>query len=152
MDPSVIARVAASYTGFSSRLDELADAFFRRLLRDHPWARHLSAEELERQRRHLAGSLALVCKNLSRLELLEEPLMSLGAAYRRAGATPAHYPAVRDTFLDALDEISPEPLTHQLRRDWAAALNAVAAIMLRGAAPPVTTTLPIRRVERQHPP
>jgi hemoglobin-like flavoprotein len=134
MHPSAIARVATSYGALSGRLDELVDVFYRRLFETYPGVRPMFPVDMARQKGHLAASLALVCKNLSRLDLLEEPLMSLGASHVRYGARPEHYPIVRDTLLDALGEVAGASFTAELRRDWAAALNEVAAVLLRGAA------------------
>src|SRR5688572_13172145 len=134
MHPAAIDRVRESFEVLSPRLDHLVIVFYRRLFEAYPGVRPMFPADLTRQRGHLAASLALVCKNLGRLDMLEEPLRALGASHVGYGARPEHYPIVRDTLLDAIAEVAGAAFTPALRHDWHDALNAVAAAMLRGAA------------------
>jgi hemoglobin-like flavoprotein len=148
MHPAAIDRIRESFDLLAPRLDDLVSVFYRRLFEAYPGVRPMFPADLTRQRGHLAASLALVGKNLGRLEMLEEPLRNLGAAHVRYGARPEHYPIVRDTLLDAIAEVAGAAFTPTLRHDWHAALNAVAAAMLRGAAgavEDVAAGLPRRR-------
>lgn len=133
MNAAAASRLRESFETFSPRLDEVVEVFYRRLFDAYPGVRPLFPADMTRQRGHLAASIALVCRNIERLEMLEQPLRALGASHVRYGAAPEHYPIVRDTLLDALAEVAGPAFTPGLRRDWHDALTAVAAAMLRGA-------------------
>lgn len=134
MHPSAIARVRTSHAQLAPRADRLVERFYGSLFAQHPEIRALFPGDMARQKNHLIAALALVCKNLDCLDVLEEPLMDLGAQHVSYGTTPDHYPIIRDLLLDAIRQTAGEAWTPQLAADWFEALNAVCAAMLKGAA------------------
>jgi hemoglobin-like flavoprotein len=89
---------------------------------------------MSRQKSHLTAAIAIVARNISSLDALEQPLSEMGARHAGYGAAPEHYPVVRDCLLRAMARVSGDSWTPQPHDAWYAALNAVAAAMLRGAA------------------
>jgi hemoglobin-like flavoprotein len=132
MDPAAARRIRDSFTGLSG--EDLAAAFYARLFADNPHLRAIFLPDMDRQRKHLAAALALICRNADRLDMLEEPLMDMGAQHIRYGTQPEHYPIVTATLLATLRSASGPAWTPQLEKDWTAALNHIAATMLKGAA------------------
>jgi hemoglobin-like flavoprotein len=134
MKNASIARIRANYTALAPRLDEVVARFYQTLFREHPRLRAMFPQDMSRQQHHLAASLALVCRNIGHLDILDEPLMALGAAHAGFGVRPEQYPLVRDALIESIRHASEGAWTEQLHADWLEALNAVAAIMLKGAA------------------
>jgi hemoglobin-like flavoprotein len=134
MKQAAIARVRSNYAIIAPRIDEVVSRFYESLFREHPRIRAMFPADMTRQQNHLAASLALVCRNIGHLDILEVPLMNLGASHAGYGVRPEQYPIVRDALVESIRHISGEAWTEQLRADWLEALNAIAAIMLKGAA------------------
>ena len=134
MDAATLKAVKIHYQGLSPRLGELADAFYSDLFEVAPSVRRLFPEDMTRQKAHLTAAIAIVARNFSALDALEQPLSEMGARHAGYGAAPEHYPVVRDCLLRAMARVSGETWTPVLHDAWYAALNSVAAAMLRGAA------------------
>lgn len=95
-------------------------------------ARSSSPQEHERAQDFVA-SLGIIVQNLHRLDAIEHLLGEMGARCQRAGVQPQHYGMARDALLGAFrDSLGPE-WTEQLADDWAAVLNVVASMLIRGA-------------------
>jgi nitric oxide dioxygenase len=133
MDLHACRRITASYDAIADRIDQLVQAFYRRLFERAPEIRRLFKEDMTIQREHLAASLALIARNIDHLDILAEPLEILGVEHVAFGAKPPHYLIVRDAMMDALAEALGDRFTEELRADWFAALNQVIALMLKGA-------------------
>jgi hemoglobin-like flavoprotein len=134
MDADTLKAVKLHYQGLSPKLGELGDAFYSELFETAPSVRRLFPEDMSRQKSHLTAAIAIVARNISSLDALEQPLSEMGARHAGYGAAPEHYPVVRDCLLRAMARVSGDSWTPQLHDAWYAALNAVAAAMLRGAA------------------
>lgn len=134
MIPASVARIRDSYDRLAPRMDAIVDRFYTTLFELHPPVRALFPPDMTRQRAHLAAALAVIARNVDRLEMLETPLMGLGAQHMGFGARPEHYPVLRDALIAALAEGLGERWTPQLQADWLAALNHVITVMLRGHA------------------
>ena len=57
----------------------------------------------------------------------------MGARHVNYGAKPEHYPVVRDEMLGAIKDVAGPVWTPAIHAVWTDALNAVAAVMIRGA-------------------
>jgi nitric oxide dioxygenase len=115
-------------------LGKAVEIFYGRLFERHPALRAMFPDDMARQRGHLLAAVALVAKNIHRLDTLEEPLMELGARHAAFGTRPEHYPVVRDGLIEALREAQPESWSADVEAAWTTALNRVAELMLTGAA------------------
>jgi hemoglobin-like flavoprotein len=140
MNPSTAERVRSSLHALAPHLSALVDGFYDRLFTRNPQLRAIFPADMARQKYHLAAALALIGRNMDCLDVLEGPLMGLGAQHVRWGARPEHYPLVREALLDSLQEQAGPAWNDQLRRDWTEAINAIASTMLRGAARVATET------------
>ncbi len=133
VDTPAIARIRASFQLLAPRGPELVDTFYDLLFAAEPGLRRLFPPNLVDQKGHLLAAVGLVVKHAGNLGALEGPLMDMGERHVRYGATPEHYPVVRDTMLRALATTAGSGWNTQLAADWGEALDAVAALMLRGA-------------------
>lgn len=134
LSPGGAARVRESYDRLAPRMDVIVNRFYTALFDLHPPVRALFPPDMTRQRAHLAAALAVIARNVDRLEMFEGPLMGLGAQHMEFGARPEHYPALRDALVAALADGLADAWTPQLQADWLAALNYVVTVMLRGHA------------------
>lgn len=135
-----IKRVQAHYEALAPHVEALAALFYARLFAEHPEVQSLFKTDPQRQSAHLAAALALVVRNLDRIEMLEGPLKQLGAMHVDFGARPEHYPIVCRLIVETIAEVSGESLTPELRADWTDAMSTIAAMMLRGASERVLNT------------
>jgi hemoglobin-like flavoprotein len=134
MSPRAVANIRASFGLISARLDQVVDRFYAGLFRDHPGVRSIFPPDMTRQKEHVGAALAVLFRNIDSLEALEGPLIEMGARHVGYGATPDHYPLVRDALLDAIRTVSGDAWNDQLERDWTEALNRICETMLRGAS------------------
>lgn len=133
MDSNAVTRLRASYDLVAPRAQELIDTFYTKLFATAPAVRPLFPTDMRAQKGHLLAAVGLVVKHADNLNALAEPLQQMGARHVKYGAKPEHYPVVRDTMLYALAHIAGKAWTPQFAADWAVALNAVAAFMIKGA-------------------
>lgn len=134
MDDELIERLQSSFNALKPQGEELVETFYAKLFSDHPEVRTMFPEEMKDQRNKLLQSLAFVVANLRKPDVMTEKLHELGAGHARFGTTAEHYPIVRDELLYAMGAVAGDLWTAQLQEDWTAAINAVAGIMLDGAA------------------
>ncbi len=133
MDSQSIARILASYEQLAPRIDAMIAHFYDGLFAACPETRPMFQIDMTVQREHLASMLALLVRNLAFQDVIEQPLMDLGAQHLMIGVRPEQYPVVRDLLLKSIGESLGAAWTSDLRRDWAAVLDFVVASMLRGA-------------------
>ena len=133
MDAHAIARIRSSFDLLAPRGRELIDTFYAGLFATAPSVRALFPSDMNAQKGHLLAAVGLVVKHADNLGSLEGALMDMGERHVAYGASPAHYPVVRDTMIAALATTAGAAWNDQLAADWTAALNAVAGLMLRGA-------------------
>lgn len=134
MDAETAKAVKQHHQALAPRLGALTEAFYAELFEAAPGVRRLFPSDMARQSAHFTAALAIVARNITSLDALEQPLSEMGARHASYGAAPEHYPVVRDALLRAMARTSGDLWTPALHNAWFAALNAVAAAMLRGAA------------------
>ncbi len=134
MEPAQIHLISSTFPAISPQIPALAVVFYDELFKRAPGVRAIFPNDMTRQKQHLATAVAIVGRNIDALDAIERPLMEMGERHVSYGAAPEHYPVVRDTLLEAMAQVYGPALTPELREAWFAALNEVAAIMLRGAA------------------
>lgn len=133
MTATSVDRIQRSYEKLVPRLHDFTAAFYDRLFVTLPEVRTLFPTQLEAQRNHFAAALALIVRNLSVLDALEEPLRVLGATHARLGVLPDHYPAVCDAISFALAQTLDRHWTQDVAHDWQALLLTVSRHMLAGS-------------------
>jgi len=128
-----LARILESFEHLSPRIDALTRSFYAKLFAANPQLRPLFKLDIDVQSQHLAAALALIIRNLRLLDVLEEPLMDLGAGHARVGVRPEHYPLVCQTMIQTLREACGENWSHDLESDWTGVLERISRIMMHGA-------------------
>jgi hemoglobin-like flavoprotein len=151
MTSQSISRILASYEEIAPRMDGMVAGFYQRLFAACPEARGLFQSDMTIQRQHLAATLALLVRNLQFQDLLEEPVMDLGAQHVTFGARPEHYPVVRESLLASLGEALGDRWTAAVAADWAALLDHVVQVMLKGATHYALKAASARRVGDRKP-
>src|SRR4051794_30849174 len=131
MTSQSISRILTSYERIAPRIDDMVAGFYQRLFTACPEARALFHADMTSQRQHLAATLALLVRTLPFQDLLEEPIMDLGAQHVTFGARPEQYPVVRESLLASLGEALGEHWTPAVAADWAALLDHVVQVMLK---------------------
>lgn len=134
MAPDMIERLEQSFDALSGRADELIERFYESLFGKHPQVRSMFPEDMREQKKKLLASLVLVMKNLRTPDKLAAPLREMGQRHVGYGTQPEHYPVVRDTLVGVMADMAGDAWNEQLDQDWRGAIDAVAAIMLEGAA------------------
>ena len=129
-----IDRVRRNYALLAPHLGQITSRFYDELFTALPETRALFDGDMAVQQRHLAAALALIVRNLDRLDLLEEPLRDLGAGHARAGVRPHHYAPVRDAMLRAIAAVAGDGWTSELADDWRALIETVSRHLLAGSA------------------
>ena len=132
MTPASMARIQASFIQISPQFDRVAAIFYGRFFAAEPSARALFKADLTAQSRHLAAALALIVRNLTMLDALEQPLIELGIAHGLVGVCPTHYPVACRSFLGSLEEVLGACWTAELAGDWERLLGLVSSHMITG--------------------
>lgn len=132
MTEASLQRIAANYELLASRMYTLTQLFYQRLFEALPQVRPLFRIDIDLQSQHLAAALALIVRNLRLLDVLEQPLMELGADHTRAGVRPQHYPIVCQIMVQTLRDASGQSWSDQLQCDWDDALLRISQIMIAG--------------------
>jgi hemoglobin-like flavoprotein len=115
--------------------EKLVDTFYARLFAAAPAVRPLfAATDLRRQKSMLLGTLVLLRKSLRTLDRIVPALRDLGARHVAYGARPEHYPVVGEVLIASMAEVAGAAWRPEYGRAWAAAFEAVAGVMIEGAA------------------
>jgi methyl-accepting chemotaxis protein len=134
MTPDQIQRIRAGFEALAPQAGNIVDRFYENLFSQNPGVRPMFPDDMSGQKKHLASAIALVVKHADNLEPIRSALMEMGARHVGYGAQPEHYPIVRDTLVATLGEIAGSAFTPEDAQAWTDALNAVASIMIEGAA------------------
>ena len=133
MTEASLHRVTTNYETLAGHIGKLTRAFYDRLFQAMPHVRPLFRIDIDVQSQHLAAALALIVRNLRDLDLLEEPLMELGAGHAHVGVRPEHYPVLCRTMVETLRDGSDGAWSSELEADWTELLARVSHIMMAGA-------------------
>ena len=126
-------RILESYQRIAPTVDDMVAGFYDRVFAAAPEVRPLFQRDMTVQRQHLAATLALLVRNLPFQDLLDEPVMDLGAQHVIWGVRPEYYPVVRDALLGSIGQSLGQHWTEQLQADWKSLLDHVITTMLKGA-------------------
>jgi hemoglobin-like flavoprotein len=124
-----------SFDLISPRADELVARFYARLFETAPSTRQIFARvDMETQQQSLVATLVTVREALRDLDTIMPDLEDLGERHVGYGAVPEHYPVVASVLVETMAEIAGSAWRPEYAAAWAEALQAIAEIMLRGAA------------------
>jgi len=114
---------------------QFADSFYQNLFADYPQVRPLFAHtDMTRQKQHLIAALALTIDNLHKPDLLVDSLKKMGARHVDYGTIQEHYSMVGASLLKTFSIYLGEAWTLTVQQAWQEAYDAIAKIMLEGAA------------------
>ena len=133
MNAASLDRIRRSYRQLTPMMAKLTELFYDRLFTSLPESRKLFRTDMEIQRRHFAAALALIVRNLDKLDALEEPLRELGKDHARAGVRAEHYPVVCEVILASIAEVSRDAWSDEVSGDWQNLLHIVSLHMLAGS-------------------
>jgi len=121
----------SSFKMVAPKADDLANAFYDRLFREHPEVRPMFPESMDEQKKHLVAALAMVVNNLRNPETLTQALNELGLRHIGYGVQREQYPVVGQTLLAALSEVAGSAWTPELEEAWSEAYEAIQSIIYK---------------------
>jgi hemoglobin-like flavoprotein len=124
-----------SFEQIKPQASEFADSFYQNLFADYPQVQPLFAKtNMVEQKKHLIGALVLTIDNLKQPEILIKALKEMGARHLKYGTIEDHYPMVGGTLLKTFALHLGSAWTEEVKQAWLDAYDAIAQIMLQGAA------------------
>ena len=124
-----------SFNLIAPRGDELLDTFYAKLFAVAPGLRaRFTDSDLNAQRTMLLSAIVLLGRSLRDLDALAPRLRALGARHAGYGVDPSQYPIIGAVLVDALANVAGADWRPEYERAWTDAFDAVAAVMLQGAA------------------
>jgi NAD(P)H-flavin reductase/hemoglobin-like flavoprotein len=127
-------RLRESFARIAMHGDELPLFFYSDLFIKHPEVRELFPVSMAAQRGHFTDALAKIISQVDRVDDLTGFLQGLGRDHRKFGAAAGHYQAVGASLLATMEHFSGPAWTPELARDWRAAYELVASVMITAAA------------------
>ena len=110
------------------------NAFYANLFKVAPAVRTLFPDDMFEQSEKLWNSIVMVVEGADDLSGIESALKALGARHVAYGAEPAHYPIVTEVLIETMSTLMQDAWSDDHQKAWKAALEAVCATMLEGAA------------------
>lgn len=130
-----IALLRSSFDAVRPHADEVARAFYARLLGTFPQVRPLFAEtDFDAQRKNLVASLAAVVALVDNPDELNPVLEKLGVSHAGYAVEPHMYGYVGFSLMATLADHLGEAWTVEAATTWEAALAAVSAAMIEAQA------------------
>ena len=122
-----------TFSAITPKADDLAKTFYDTLFERYPGVRPLFENvRFDEQRKKLIRALALVVRNLEKPDYLKAYLGGLGQMHVAYGAEEAHYAAVGECLLAALESIAGSAWNDEVRQAWSDAYGVVAQLMIDG--------------------
>lgn len=112
----------------------MTNAFYSHLFSDVPAVRPLFPDDMFGQSQKLWQSIVMVVESADDLGGIQTALRQLGAKHVNYGADEDHYIIVSDVMLETISALMGDDWTADHHIAWQAALDAVCATMLEGAA------------------
>ncbi len=133
MDKAAVERLRESYALVAKENPvRITEAFYDRMFKHNPEVRHMFPQDMSKQKMGLASALSLVIKSADNLGKIEDVLLKMGARHVAYGTKDEHYPIVAGNMIATIKELSGDAWQDQWEQDWTTALNAIAAVMIRG--------------------
>ena len=123
-----------SLKAISHKGDELVAAFYDILFTKYPTVRPLfDNARMPEQKQKLLRAIVMAVRNLEKPEVLVPYLEGLGRMHVAYGAEAAHYDAVGECLLEALEKTAGPLWNDELKAAWGDAYGAIAGLMKKGA-------------------
>jgi hemoglobin-like flavoprotein len=133
LDQSIILRLRISLARLLAKGDQLGTTFYAMLFLRHPATRQLFPHDLGQQQSKLTQMLAWIVTHLDQTDEILPAVRELGRRHAGYGAVTEHYPAVRDTLIDAMRRTAGAEWNENLSDDWRLSIDLIARHMLAGA-------------------
>ncbi|HEX3265257.1 MAG TPA: globin family protein [Candidatus Limnocylindrales bacterium] len=134
MTPDEIVLVKNSFRLVEPIQEQAAVLFYRRLFELDPRvARLFGATDMDRQRKALMQTLAVVVRGLDHLDEVVPGVRALGRRHTAYGATPGDYPTVGAALLWTLEQGLGRAFTPAVRDAWTAAFALLSSTMIEAA-------------------
>ena len=127
-----IPAMRANFAKAAAAGDEAPLYFYSHLFLSHPETRAMFPVSMAHQRDRLFHALGDVVAYVDDLDSLVPILQGLGRDHRKFGTVAEHYPAVGASLLATLEHFDPD-WNAELARDWTAAYELVAKVMIEAA-------------------
>ena len=132
MDVSLL---RSSFDAVKPHADDVARAFYARMLATFPQVRPLFAQtDFEAQRRNLMATLGSVVALADKPDELTPVLQRLGQSHHGHGVVASQYPYVAFSLMATLADHLGDGWTEELATTWEAALDVVSAAMIEAQA------------------
>ncbi|MCH8043270.1 MAG: flavohemoprotein [Planctomycetes bacterium] len=124
-----------SFAAVAPKAEELAEVFYGHLFADFPQVKPMFENvDMAEQKKKLIASLVVIVNNLRKGEVLVPTLEQLGARHLDYGAQEEHYPAVGQSLIKALAQVTGDAWNEELTQVWSEAYAVITEHMLAGAA------------------
>lgn len=135
MSPEQIRLVRDSFRLVEPIQEQAAVIFYRRLFAHDPLIAGLFAKtDMDRQRKVLMQTLAVVVKGLDRLDQVGPGVTALGERHAGYGVRPQDYTAVGGALLWTLEQGLGAAFTPEVREAWTAAFGLLSGMMIEAGS------------------
>ncbi|SOE01410.1 globin family protein [Caenispirillum bisanense] len=133
MTPSQIALVRETFAQVVPMRDQAAALFYGRLFELEPNVRPLFRADLAVQGQKLIASIAMVVRELDRLDVILTDVKAMARRHVTYGVQERHYAVVGDALLWTLEKGLGAAFTAEVREAWTAAYGTLAGAMIAAA-------------------
>ncbi len=130
LDEKAVGIIQSSWNNMVGKEEAVVSRFYKRLFSEHPEYRPLFTRDMTTQRAKFLSMLNLIVNGLDNLEVLAGPLDVLGKKHRAMGIKKADYKIVANTLVNAIEDVSDQPLSEQEHQSWGDGLMLIASIMM----------------------
>ncbi|WP_049580239.1 globin domain-containing protein [Streptomyces sp. SBT349] len=114
--------------------DEATSYFYALLFVQNPGVREMFPPAMDAQRDRIFGALLTAAEHIDDTVTLTDYLSHLGRGHRKYGTQPAHYPAVGEALMYALERYAPRSWGPEAEAAWVRAYTAISQTMIDAAA------------------
>lgn len=133
MTPRQIALVRETFAQVVPIRDQAAALFYGRLFELEPDVRPLFRADLAVQGQKLMASIAMVVRELDRLDVILTDVKVMARRHVTYGVQERHYAVVGDALLWTLEKGLGAAFTAEVREAWTAAYSTLAGAMIAAA-------------------
>jgi len=134
LTPQQIALVRKSFEAVVPIRETAATLFYARLFEIAPEVRPLFSRDLSAQGTKLMAALAMVARNLDRIDDIRPEIEKLALRHVSYGAVEAHYPAVGEALLWTLEQGLGESFGDDVRDAWTTAYALLSGAMIAASS------------------
>jgi len=134
MTPEQIDLIGASFTTASTQRPDMAELFYEKLFNQDPSLKPLFKGDIRAQAAKLGSVLAMVVRNLDKLDEIMEPVRALAVRHVDYGVEDHHYTTVGGALIETLREAAGvDDFTPETEEAWATAYGALSGAMIAAA-------------------